>query len=310
MEEYPKTLAELEKLFATDEACRKYLFSMRWPEGFVCPKCGGRKMWSMANGLVLCRLCRSQISIMQGTIFQDSHLPLLTWFRAMWYICVQKNGISALGLQRALGVGSYRTAWMCLHKLRHAMVRPSRDKLSGVVELDETFLGGEKTGKRGRGAAGKSMVLIAAECDGPGIGRIRMSHIPKVSQNAIKQATKEMIEEHSKIISDKWSQYVWLKGAGYEHESVYASIMLHTGKDPLPRCHRVASLLKRWVLGTMQGAFDPKHLPEYLNEFTFRFNRRRSASRGKLFYRLVQQAMQVDAVPYKEITKTLSVVDG
>ena len=260
-------------------------------------------MWTMKDGLCQCSSCRHKTSVTRGTIFHSSHLPLLTWFRAMWYICVQKNGVSALGLQRALGLGSSRTAWMCLHKLRHAMARPSRNKLSGVVELDETFLGGEKAGKRGRGAAGKSIVLNAAECDGVGIGRIRLYHISKCSQVIIEKATKEMITAGSKIISDKWSQYVWLKDAGYEHESIRATLSLHLGKDPLPRCHRVASLLKRWILGTMQGSFDPKHLSEYLNEFTFRFNRRKSTSRGKLIYRLVQQAVQVEAISYSKIIK-------
>lgn|SRR3990172_4202376 len=143
MEDYPKSLTELEKRFASDEACRDYLFNLRWQNGFSCPKCGGGKMWPMNNGLILCASCRHQISILQGTVFQDSHLPLITWFRVTWYICVQKNGTSALGLQRALGLGSYRTAWMCLHKLRHSTVRPQREKLSGAIEVDETYVGGK-----------------------------------------------------------------------------------------------------------------------------------------------------------------------
>lgn len=308
MEDYPKTLAQLEKRFGTEEACRDYLYKLRWQDGFICPKCKNSKEWSMNNGLVLCSSCRRQISVMQGTVFQDSHLPLLTWFRAMWHICVQKNGISALGLQRALGLGSYRTAWMCLHKLRQAMVRPGREKLSGEIEVDETYLGGEKSGKRGRGAEGKSIVLIAAERDRMNIGRIRLSYIPDVSNKTLDFAIQEIISDNSLIITDGWSGYNELEKLHYQHQVVHSYYGI--GKDMLPRCHRVASLLRRWIMGTLQGSFGSEHLQGYLNEFTFRFNRRKSISRGNLFYRLAQQAVQVDATPYLKITKPQYVGGG
>ena len=141
-EDFPANLLELEQRFGTDAACRRYLFGLRWPEGFRCPVCAGTKAWAMESGLWLCGACRHQASVTAGTIFQDSHLPLTTWFRAMWYVTSQKNGVSALGLQRVLGFGSYRTAWALLHKLRRAMVRPGRDRLQGVVEVDETYWGG------------------------------------------------------------------------------------------------------------------------------------------------------------------------
>ena len=302
MEDYPKTLAELENRFATDEACRDYLFKLRWQDVFACPKCGGNKMWSMKNGLILCGSCRNQVSVMQGTIFQGSHLPLITWFRAMWYICVQKNGVSALGLQRALGLGSYRTAWLCIHKLRRAMVCPGREKLFGTIEVDETYVGGKKSGKRGRGAEGKSIVLIAAERDRRGIGRIRLKHIPDVSGETLEANIKELISPNSAIVTDGLRGYNGLRKAGYEHKVTHSYKGL--GEDMLPRCHRVASLLKRWIMGTLQGSFGMEHLQDYLDEFTFRFNRRKSGSRGKLFCRLAQQAVQVEAVPYSKITKT------
>ena len=259
-------------------------------------------MWSMRNGLVLCGACRSHVSVMQGTIFQGSHLSLMTWFRAMWYICVQKNGASALGLQRALGLGSYRTAWLCIHKLRRAMVRPGREKLFGTIEVDETYVGGKKSGKRGRGAEGKNIVLIAAERDRRGIGRIRLKHIPDVSGETLEANIKELISPNSTIVTDSLRGYNGLRKAGYEHKVTHSYQGL--GEDMLPRCHRVASLLKRWIMGTLQGSFGVKHLQDYLDEFTFRFNRRKSGSRGKLFYRLAQQAVQVEAAPYSKITKT------
>ena len=308
MEDFPKNLAELEKRFSSEDACRKYLYSLRWQDGFICPRCGCRKEWKMSNGLLLCSGCRRQVSVIQDTIFQDSHLPLTTWFRAIWHVCVQKNGASALGLQRALGLGSYETAWMCLHKLRKAMVRPGREKLGGSVEVDETFLGGEKPGKRGRGAEGKTLVLIAAEQKGENIGRIRLAHINDASSKTINAALSNMVEPGSIITTDNWSGYSRLKDIRCEHKIVrsFSSV----GEDLLPRCHRVASLMKRWIMGTLQGSLSEKHLPDYLNEFTFRFNRRASASRGKLFYRLAQMSVQVKATPYAKIIKTPPVGGG
>ena len=253
----------------------------------------------MSNGLLLCGGCRRQVSVLRGTIFQDSHLPLATWFRAMWHVCVQKNGASALGLQRALGLGSYETAWLCLHKLRKAMIRPGRDRLSGTVEVDETFLGGERPGKRGRGAEGKTLVLIAAAQDGQGIGRIRLAQIKDASARTLARALGSMVEPGATITTDGWSGYASLEGAGYGHEVVRS--FGNVGEDLLPRCHRVASLLKRWIMGTLQGSLSEKHLPDYLNEFTFRFNRRTSRSRGKLFYRLAQLAVLHEATTYAEI---------
>ncbi len=266
-------------------------------------------MWPMNNGLILCASCRRQISTLQGTIFQDSHLPLITWFRVMWYICVQKNGASALGLQRALGLGSYRTAWLCLHKLRRAMVRPGRDRLSGKIEVDETYVGGKHEGKRGRGAAGKTIVLVAAEQCGKGIGRIRLQCVADVSGEELKPAVKELVTAGSEIITDGWQGYNGLPTEGYSRtiDNTDDSLM---NESMLPRCHRVASLLKRWIIGTLQGSVSKDHMQDYLNEFTFRFNRRKSASRGKLFYRLAQYAVITEPATYKEIKNTQPIVGG
>jgi hypothetical protein len=140
-EDYPRTVLEFEERFASEEACREYLFQLRWPEGFRCPHCGGARTWETKRGLYRCTRCDVQVSLTAGTIFQDTHKPLRLWFRALWYVTNQKHGVSALGLQRVLGLGSYRTAWTWLHKLRHAMVRPGRDRLSGTVEVDETYIG-------------------------------------------------------------------------------------------------------------------------------------------------------------------------
>ena len=181
MEDYPRNLAEFEARFATEQACREYLCQLRWPEGFRCPRCGHDKAWAVRTALLECAGCGHQASPTAGTIFQDTRQPLQSWFRAMWWLTSQKNGASALGLQRVLGLGSYKTAWTWLHKLRRAMVRPGRDRLSGRVEVDETYLGGLEEGVRGRQTDAKALIVVAAEEDGAGIGRVRIRTIPNAS---------------------------------------------------------------------------------------------------------------------------------
>jgi len=300
MEDYPRTIMEFESRFAGEEACIEYLIALRWPEGFLCPTCHNTAAWRTARGLFHCKECGSQTSVTAGTVFQDTRKPLHVWFRAMWYVTNQKPGVSALGLQRALGLGSYRTAWMWLHKLRHAMVRPDRDRLEGTMEVDETYIGGEKPGKRGRGAMGKTLVLIAAQEDGNRIGRIRLQRIPNASSDSLGRAVQACVKPGANIRTDGWMGYNTLPELGYLHQVVREDV--HVGENLLPLVNRVASLLKRWLLGTHQGAVRASHLDYYLDEFTFRFNRRRSKSRGKLFYRLLQQAVAVDPLPGHRIT--------
>jgi transposase-like protein len=291
---------ELERRFSKEQACREYLFALRWPEGFACPRCGGGRAWPMERGLWLCRACRHQASVTAGTVFQRSHLPLTTWFRAMWHVTSQKNGISALGLQRVLGLGSYKTAWTMLHKLRRAMVRPGRDRLNGIVEVDETYWGSKEDGVIGRLTEDKALVIIAAQADGKGIGRIRMGRIPDLKKATLHAFITQSVQPGSTICTDGLNAYLGLKD--YTHDRQVQQTQ-PVGEYLLPRVHRVVSLLKRWLLGTHQGAIGQEHLDDYLNEFTFRFNRRTSASRGKLFYRLVQQAVQIAPVPYDSLTK-------
>ena len=246
-----------------------------------------------------CAHCGYDFTVTAGTLFADTHKPLRLWFEAVWYVTNQKSGASALGVQRVLGLGSYRTAWNWLHKLRRAMVRPGRDRLSGVVEVDETFIGGPRPGKRGRGAAGKTLVLIAAQADGRKIGRIRLARIPDASAASLEPAVQQAIEPGTRIQTDDWSGYSRLRARGYGHEVIQPSAEL--GDNLLPRVNLVASLLKRWLLGTHQGAVRPSHLDYYLDEFTFRFNRRTSRSRGLLFYRLLQQAVALQPVTAKDL---------
>lgn len=307
IEDYPRTLLELERRFVSEQACRQYLFALRWVEGFVCPRCGGKAAWPMSRGLWLCADCRHQASVTAGTVFQDSHMPLTTWFRAMWHVTSQKNGVSALGLQRALGLGSYKTAWAVLHKLRRAMVRPGRDRLHGTVEVDETYWGSEEQGVIGRLTYEKALIVVAAEEDGRGIGRIRLRRIPDLTQASLHGFIAQAIEPGSTVRTDGLRAYLGLEG--YTHDR-RVQRRQPQGEHLLPRVHRVVSLLKRWLLGTHQGAIGQEHLDYYLDEFTFRFNRRKSASRGKLFYRLVQQAVQVDPVTFASMIRPQSLGVG
>jgi transposase-like protein len=298
-EDYPGTLMDFERQFSTVEACREYLTVLRWPSGFRCPKCSAAIGWRTSRGLWLCGACRHQASVTAGTIFQDSHLPLTLWFRAMWYVTNQKNGASALGVQRLLGLGSYKTAWALMHKLRRAMVRPDRDRLQGVVEVDEAYWGGEEEGLRGRQTKDKALIVVAAEEDGQGIGRVRLRRIMTPDRVTLHAFIAEAVEPGSTVRTDGLNAYRALKG--YDHDRQVQRRQPER-EHLLPHVHRVISLLKRWLLGTHQGAVEQDYLDYYLDEFTFRFNRRKSASRGKLFYRLAQQAVQIGPVPFDTLT--------
>lgn len=217
----------------------------------------------------------------------------------MWYVVGQKSGVSAFGLQHVLGMPRYETVWIWLHKLRTAMVRPGRERLSGTVEVDETYIGGPKPGKRGRGAAGKTLVVVAAEDKGNAIGRIRLQRVSDASAASLIRAVQKSVAPGSTVRTDDWRGYRRVRSMGYAHCVVREAAEL--GENLLPLANRVAALLKRWLGGTHQGAVRASHLDYYLDEFTFRFNRRTSRSRGKLFYRLMQQAVAVRPVKGDDI---------
>jgi transposase-like protein len=219
----------------------------------------------------------------------------------MWWLTTQKNGASALGLQRVLGLKSYETAWTWLHKLRRAMVRPGRDLLTGRVEVDECYVGGLEEGLPGRLNLKKALIVVAAQEDGPRIGRIRMRQIVDASAESLVPFVQDSVEPGSVIHTDGWLGYLPLESKGYQHDVTFLRGKKKTPSELMPRVHRVISLLKRWLMGTHQGAVSHKHLDYYLDEFTFRFNRRRSKSRGKLFFRLAQQAVAVEPFPLDRI---------
>jgi len=303
MEDYPRNLAEFESRFSTEAACREYLFKLRWPRGFVCCRCGSKKAWRAKNGKIICSGCKYGTTVTAGTIFQDSHQSLRNWFRAIWWVTNEKTGISALSLKRLLGLGSYRTAWAILHKLRTAMVRPGREQLSKRVEVDDAYVGGQEEGIRGRHLGKKALIVVAAEEDGKGIGRIRIGHVADASSKSLHGFIEQSIEPGSFVHTDDWTGYQGLKAKEYKHKVTPVSKSKRPAHQLMPRVHRVVSLLKRWLMGTHQGAVSHEHLQGYLNEFTFRFNRRTSTLRGKLFFRLVQQSVAVEPVTYETMIK-------
>jgi transposase-like protein len=303
-EKYPQNFQEFLVQFPDEKSCWQYLIDIRWPDGYVCPGCDSVNYWVTSKHKIHCSSCGKEFSITSGTIFQESKKPLLLWFHIMWWVVAQKTGASALNLTDFMGFGSYQTAWTWLHKLRRAMVRQGREKLSGFVEVDETYIGGQEigTGKPGRGAEEKSLVVVATECIGKKIGRVRFRIIPNASKESLIPFIEENIEPHSTVITDGWSGYASLTHRkDYNHT---VKVVTGSGKkahELLPHVHLVDSLLKRWINGTLQGKITSKYLEYYLDEFSFRFNRKVSNHRGKLFYRLMQQAVNTLPTTYNDL---------
>ena len=306
VEHYPKDFQECLNQFKDEEDCWNYIFELGWPNGYTCPRCDGNKYWLTEKRLIHCSSFQNQTLITGGTIFQGTRKPLLLWFHIIWWVVAQKTGASAYNLKDFMGFGSYETAWVWLHKLRSAMVRPDRDKLVGSVEVDETYIGGKEIGKgkQGRGTETKTLVVVATECKGKQIGRVRFSCISEASGDNLLRFIEDNIEPGSTIITDGWSGYSSLsQSKKYRHESKIISGSGLEAHELLPHVHMVDSLVKRWLNGTHQGNVSPKHLPYYLDESAFRFNRKLSTYRGKLFYRLMQQAVTTPPMPLKEIVK-------
>jgi transposase-like protein len=306
--DYPRTWGQFLDRFASEEACAAYLEELRWPSGFACPSCGSMTAPYRASRLrLMCKDCRHQSTVTAGTIFEKTRTPLRVWLAAAWYLTNQKQGVSALGLQRVLGLGSYQTAWMILHRFRCAMVRARRERLHGLVEVDEAYIAitdreNPVPALRRKSHTDKILVGIAVEILQPkGFGRIRLRLLPGDSKELVRQFIQDSIEPGAIVRTDGSGSYAKLDEIGYPHER---TVMFGSGTPAhisMAGVHRVASLLKRWILGTHHGAVHPAHLDAYLDEFVFRFNRRSSGSRGMLFYRLLQQAVITNPVTYQDI---------
>lgn len=303
--DHPRNWPEFQRFFGDEDACLDYLERLRWPEGFRCPSCGGAEAWKTSRGLWLCGACRRQTSTTAGTLFAGTRTPLSSWFAAIWQLVAQKQGMSALGMQRLMGLGSYETAWAHLHKLRRAMVRPGRDLLGGLVEVDEGYVGGREEGVAGRQTADKSLVVVAVEvregAKRETAGRLRLSRLEPLTKPGLEAFVCEAIEPGSAVRTDGWNVYSGLAELGYRHRPINVSRTGKPASASMPHVHRTLALLKRWLLGTHQGSVQPHQLDYYLDEFTFRFNRRRSRHPGLLFYRLVQEAAATEPIPLKAI---------
>ena len=304
--DYPRTYQEFRVWFPDDVACVDYLAKLRWPEGFRCPVCGGDRAWRTSTRHWKCAACGRKTSVTAGTIFHRTRTPLSTWFAAIWLVTSQKNGSSAQNLHDMLGFGSYETAWAWLHKLRRAMVRPDRDLLAGLVEVDESFIGGRAMGKPGA-STDKVPVMIAVENVGPQVGRklllgrVRLAAADAPGSKQLVDFARTTAAPGSVIRTDGARMFRVLAEEGFTHEYISGYSSPQPGHVTLPGPHRVASLLKRWNAGTHHYRVEREHLQYYLDEFAFRFNRRRSRARGMLFYRLLQQSVNTDPYPLTEL---------
>jgi transposase-like protein len=291
--EYPESIQEFSLKFKEEQDCYDYLIAIKFPDGWKCASCKNDKYWKYSNpNIVRCTNCKLTYRVTAGTHFNNRHLSLKTWLYALWFMVSQKSGISALGLGREIGIRRQKTTWKLLALIRMSMTQVGKDKLEGTVEIDEVFIGGVQKGPPGRGAIGKELVLVAVEDKGEkGYGRIRMQTIEDATSATLLKAIQTMVKTDSTIRTDEFRSYEMLSKHNYKHIKVQRSSAV--GEDPTPLVHRIASLLKRWLLGTHQGGIHLENLQSYLDEYVFRFNRRTSYSRGKLFYRLVQAMLGV-----------------
>ena len=300
LEDFPKSEIDFEDRFSNDQACYQYLFQLKWPDGFKCSSCGHRGFWVSAKNIYICTRCEHNVSLSAGTIMHGTKKPVRYWFKAMWWFTTRKCGVNAVNLKELLGFGSYDTAWRWLQKLRRCTIRKAREKLCGTVEVDEFYIGAQHPGKRGRGSSGKSIVITAVEKQGKKIGRIRMRAISDCSSASILSFINDNVEPGSIIISDGWKGYLPLADKNYTH----AAVILETMPDKenaLSAVHIIVSLVKRLMMGTFQGSFAAKYLQYYLDEYVFRFNRRKSLSVGKKFMRIVQQVINSTPITYAQI---------
>lgn len=282
--EYPKNMREFREQFATEEACIDYLIQCRWPDGFICPRCSSNEGVRMSTRpLLRCRACNYQASAMAGTVMHRSKIPIQDWFVAAYHVATFTPGISAVQLQRQLGLKSDETGWYLLHRLRKGMVNDTRSKISGLVEVDETFVGGPEKGKRGRGAGNKSLVVGAVEvlvyqdknekrCERA--GRLRLALIPDATEESLGTFLIDNVAPKSRVRTDGWKGYSDAALEEFIHHVRVVGSQQKAHKR-FPHIHRVFSNLKTWLNGTHHGVL-PKYLPSYLDEFVFRFNRRQT----------------------------------
>jgi transposase-like protein/Zn ribbon nucleic-acid-binding protein len=310
---FPQTLFEFSRRFPTEEACETYLAECRWPDGFRCPRCGHDRAWSLpARRLRECAACGYQTSTTAGTVLHRTRTDLRLWFLAAFLMATDKRGLSALSLQRQVGVRRYETAWVMLHKLRRATVNANRTMLRGTVEVDETWIGGEQKGlPGGRNREGRRAALavfaVELSADRRPV-RLRIKLVPDDLGETLVGFVKETVEPGATIITDGWKGYLGLTRAGYRHERIVEG-RGRAFRDPVPHVHVAIGNAKAWLIGTHKGVW-PRHLAVYLDEFVFRYNRRRNlglafrtllgygASRGPTTYGTINGAQDLPKIVY------------
>ena len=298
---FPRSLVELQSRFHDEESCRRYLVDSRWPDGFRCPACGGDDALELpARLLWRCRACGRDTSVTAGTVLHRTRTPLAHWFWAAYLVTTHTPGLSALQLQRQLGIKRYETAWTILHKLRRAMVRPGRDLLRDKVEVDETYVGGPEIGLRGGRQMGhKALVVAAVEVRGAGSGRVRLKVVPDATASSLSGFVKANVATGAIVMTDAWQGYAPLHSLGYRHRPRTQGGPRRASKI-LPRVHRVFGNLQTWLRGTHHGV-SAKHLQAYLDEFTFRFNRRHTPMAA--FQTLLGLGSQQGATTYNQLCR-------
>ena len=291
--EFPKTLSEFEAKFPDEAACRAYWKQIRFGDTVACVRCGHGKTYARRDGWFECPKCHHQSSLTAGTIFQGTRKPLKLWFRAIWELCVHRQGLSAKDLQRILGFGSYETAWTWLHKLRRGLVDHRRKPLSGEVEMDEGFIRG--TGGPWRGA--NSVVLVAAERG----GRIRLRRAANNDEPSIGRFADELIDPRAAVTSDGLASYNRRTLKDRAHTMTVQTKADKALQDAQQQCHWAISNLKRWWLGTHHGAISDKHAQAYLDEFTFRYIRRKTYGVGRLVARALQYLVAAPPMTMRQL---------
>jgi transposase-like protein len=302
--DFPATIIEFQRRFPDEQACREYLFESRWPDGIVCPRCGSGSATVLPRRLLWqCRSCRYQVSVTAGSVLHRTRTPLHLWFWAAYLVTTATPGISSTQLQRQLGLTRYETAWMMLHKLRRGMVNPERAPLTGQVEVDECYVGGHEAGLRGgRQHGAKALVVVAVEVRGTRAGRVRMRVVDDSSADTLCGFVTDCVATGATVRTDGWPAYRRLATLGYGHQPRSQRAHQLAGEDTdeiLPHVHRVISNLKTWLQGTHRGV-SKEHLQVYLDEYTFRFNRRRTPMAG--FQTLLGLSSRIEPTTYAEIT--------
>ncbi len=296
MEDHARTSSLLESILATEDACVEYLCQLRWPDGFRCVRCGGSDAWRTGRGMFRCRRCDAQTSVIVGTAFQGTHKPLRLWLRAMWHVVQSPHGASAKEIERLLELGSYRTAWSWMHKLRRVMVRPGRDRLGGTVQVDEAFIGSKRALRRRPGPRA-TLLMVAVGQRRTRSGPIRILRLRDGSHQSLLSAVQEMVDPSAIVRTDRSPIYMpGIELMGYRHQPfrLYPGAV---GIDPLPLVADVTGRLGEWLQGRLHGAVSPAHLDYYLAEFTFRYNHQASRFPDKAFRCLLRQALETKPTP-------------